>query len=59
MKGSSIRMINDELLEIVFYIGGEFYYKAVAFKILEIGNESFALKYMHFHCPDKFSFITL
>lgn len=49
MKGSSIRMNNDELLEIVFYIGGEFYYKAVAFKILEIGNESFALKYLHFH----------
>ena len=39
MKGSSIRMINDELLEIVFYIGDEFYYKAVAPKMLEIGNE--------------------
>lgn len=40
-------------------MGEDHYYKAVAPKMLEIGNESFASKYLHFHCPDKFSFITL
>lgn len=39
MKSSSLRIFHDGLSEIVFYIGDEFYYKAVAPKMLEIGNE--------------------
>ena len=39
MISSLIRTIHDGLSEIVFYIGDEFYYKAVAPKMLEIGNE--------------------
>ena len=49
MKSSSLRIFHDGFLEIVFCIGDELNYKAVAHKMLEIGNESFASKYLDFY----------